>query len=265
MSSKKIFATFLTDGSYLPGIIALERSLKAVRSTYPLVVFYIETVNKEDLSRIASFGIQLVPVERIIPPDSVKKQNQENGYARWNETFSKIEIFRQIQFERIVLLDADMMVVNNIDHLFLMPSMSAVAAGQALNPSWIQLNSGLMVIEPQIETYNKLRMCLESLSVQDLVDFEGLGDQDLVHLAFRDWPSKEDLHLPESYNLFAHYVNTYFKEGILSDKIYVLHFSRSPKPWQFKVKDWIPACIRMLRTGSAKELKWLLQYRALLK
>lgn len=62
--------------------------------------------------------------------------------------FSKLHAWGLTHFKKVILIDSDMVVLRNIDHLFLQPDLSAVEDPGAPG----KFNSGLMVISPNEET-----------------------------------------------------------------------------------------------------------------
>ena len=67
-------------------------------------------------------------------------------------TFSKLHVWRLTQFFKCVFLDADTLVLQNVDELFEREELSA-----APDIGWPDtFNSGVFVFEPSIETFNKL-------------------------------------------------------------------------------------------------------------
>ena len=91
-----------------------------------------------------------------------------------------------------------MLITQNIDNLFDRPSYSAVVAGRCNNPNWTSFNSGLMVIEPSKELFQKLLNSIEPAMYKHLKDGEPIGDQDIFNEAFIDWKEHPELELPEN-------------------------------------------------------------------
>jgi len=58
------------------------------------------------------------------------------------------------------------MVLKNIDHLFEKPHLTAALDGEYFNiwPDEPHLNAGLLVIEPNIEEYNKIIDFMKTIS-----------------------------------------------------------------------------------------------------
>ncbi len=67
-------------------------------------------------------------------------------------TFSKIHAWRLTQYSKCVFLDADAMVLQNVDELFEREELSA-----APDIGWPDcFNSGVFVFEPSLETFSNL-------------------------------------------------------------------------------------------------------------
>ena len=70
-------------------------------------------------------------------------------------TFSKLRAWTLTQFDKCVFLDADTLVIQNIDDLFEREELSA-----APDIGWPDcFNSGVFVFRPCMETYDKLLLC----------------------------------------------------------------------------------------------------------
>lgn len=66
-------------------------------------------------------------------------------------SLGQLNAWRMIQYERIINLDADMIVQRPIDHLFQLPEMSAVSDVTSA------MNNGMWVMKPNLTTYYELR------------------------------------------------------------------------------------------------------------
>lgn len=130
-----------------------------------------------------------------------------------------------------------MLITSNIDFLFESPDFSACQAGRFLNPDWIRLNSGLMVIEPNAETFKGLMAQLPLTLRKYAAEGKNVGDQDVINDFVPDWSSRENLHLPEGLNMFFKHLSLAKASGFSFDaadaekKIYVVHFIGAEKPW----------------------------------
>lgn len=263
----RIYATFYTGGrGYLKGVLALARSLQRSGCSYPLVVFVTSDVGKSERALIESAGSFVKQVEGVRVPEPVRRLNDVGGFSHWNTSFTKLRVLSEVEFEKIVLLDSDMLIVRNIDRLFDRPHLSACVAGRAANPSWRDLNSGCLVIEPEEGLCERVVRTLDSLDGEILAGYQGIGDQDLLHLAFPDWPDMDELHLSEEYNLLSDNAARYAREGVLAGGFAaIVHFAFKPKPWNMDIRGWLAVAKRALRWRNLSEIRYLRSYRELLK
>lgn len=165
-------------------------------------------------------------------PPTHTPPNTDNGYEHWNYTFDKLLLWGLTDYDKIVYLDADMMVLDNIDHLFARPDFSAVAAGRSINSQWTRLNSGTLVIEPSEHTCRRLLSQVAQTAERYRAEGSSVGDQDVINDYLPTWPSAQALHLPEDYNLFFKHLTAYHHLGYkYGDNIKVIHFIGQHKPW----------------------------------
>lgn len=148
-----------------------------------------------------------------------------------------------MQFEKIVFLDSDMLIIRNIDDLFEREPFSAVCADSSYpgNEGWAGgLNSGLMVIEPDKETEKQLLQCVKPVVEESQKQNRLVGDQDVVKFFISDFGQRVSLHLDEGYNVFADHLTYYIRHlgyslGNKKGKpVYVVHFIGKAKPWMKK-------------------------------
>lgn len=227
--NKCSYITYLGNSQYLPGVRGLITSLEAVQAKFPLIVMIPIDINDDIKIELKKLKLNLVEVE----PIKVDMQSiQLNSY--WSKTFTKLALFDLTEYDKLVYLDADMLIKENIDSLFDQPHLTSVCAGHQYpgNESWKTLNSGLMVIEPQEGLVEKL------VHQIDVVKYEknGYGDQDVIHDTYPEWPNQLDLHLSEEYNLFIGYEAYYLSHHFI-DKAKVIHFVGNLKPWMMSTKQ----------------------------
>uniref|UniRef100_A0A4W5KA16 glycogenin glucosyltransferase n=1 Tax=Hucho hucho TaxID=62062 RepID=A0A4W5KA16_9TELE len=140
-------------------------------------------------------------------------------------TFTKLHCWTLTHYSKCVFMDADTLVVQNIDELFDREELSA-----APDPGWPDcFNSGVFVFRPANETYSKLiQYYTENGS------FDG-GDQGVLNGYFSNWATADiSKHLPFIYNLSSIAVYTYlpaFKKYGGDAK--VVHFLGQTKPWSY--------------------------------
>lgn len=233
----KAYITLLSTLSYLPGVIVLHESVKRTKTDYPFWVAISFTIPFEIADDLRRRGMHVIRL-----PKSIEiPQHFKNASGHWGNTFDKIHIFGLSKFSKLVYLDSDMMVLKNIDGLFEKPHLCAVAAGYLENEDWTRLNSGLMVIDPQIELPAKMFELFDRATEDvNALGSNKIGDQDVINAYYPDWPSRPELHLDEGYNLFSSYLDLYIdKHGYQMPEIgsnnlkdvQVIHFIGPKKPW----------------------------------
>lgn len=111
----KAWATLLTQPGYLVGVQALNKSLAKAGSAWPLVVMVTGNIDVEARQTLEKQGCVLRDVQPISPNASL-----QNNYAnaRFSEVWTKLAVWKLTEFERVVFLDADMLVTQNMDELF---------------------------------------------------------------------------------------------------------------------------------------------------
>ena len=100
----------------------------------------------------------------------LKGEAYQAGLARWKTTCTKFAAWTLTQFDRIIFMDSDMLVVGNIDDaLYGFSNASLVASPETFPPD--TFNSGFMVLNPSTSTYKKL------LELNEIVGSAEGGDQ----------------------------------------------------------------------------------------
>jgi inositol 3-alpha-galactosyltransferase len=134
---KRAWVSLLTRASYLPGAILLADSLKANKSKYPLLILItpsfpthlLSTLNRE----AALTNSSLLMIESLTPPSHNKPTSLIA--SRFEDTWTKLRVFELYKygFERLVFLDADMLVLRNMDEIFdvCLPGKDWIAANHA--------------------------------------------------------------------------------------------------------------------------------------
>ena len=228
---KYSYVTLLSTDNYLLGVLGLYDSLKLVKSRFPLFVLCSEGISSKSLSVLKKFGMkyQLLS-EHIAYGEGL---NQKDDKTHWNHTFDKLYIWTLTQFDKLVFLDSDMQVMSNIDYLFEKPHMSAVVADKFNFPGLRQLNSGLMVIKPNLTEFEGLVNVWYSGDIKEKV----VGDQDIIRKFFALWDD-EKLGLPQGCNVF--YSESYDWMDIIHKEdvspVQVVHYIGKKKPWMMSMR-----------------------------
>jgi glycogenin glucosyltransferase len=247
----RTYSTIITTDDYLLGALTLHKSLMLTKPRYDLLVVLTKNISATCRRALDRTGIKTMTLDRdFAMGEEARATNTRSGLSQWNNTLSKLLIFELTQYEKIVFLDSDMMVLQNLDHLFELPHMSGVTADKLTDghEHWIELNAGLVVIEPQSGLAASIMSHVSALEDEK----ECFGMERLVHAHYPDWPKRSELHLDQKYNVFFSSVERYVNRHGYNlnwkspdDKtIAVVHFIGLKKPWSL--------------SGRAR-LKWVLK------
>uniref|UniRef100_A0ABK0LRF4 glycogenin glucosyltransferase n=1 Tax=Rattus norvegicus TaxID=10116 RepID=A0ABK0LRF4_RAT len=228
------FVTLTTNDAYAKGALVLGSSLKQHRTTRRTVVLASPQVSDSMRKVLETVFDEVIMVDVLDSGDSAHltlMKRPELGI-----TLTKLHCWSLTQYSKCVFMDADTLVLSNIDDLFEREELSA-----APDPGWPDcFNSGVFVYQPSIETYNQL---LHLASEQG--SFDG-GDQGLLNTYFSGWATTDiTKHLPFVYNLSSlsiysylpafkawctFYLHAAFRFG---KNAKVVHFLGRTKPWNY--------------------------------
>ncbi|RVW32555.1 putative UDP-glucuronate:xylan alpha-glucuronosyltransferase 3 [Vitis vinifera] len=213
---REAYATILHSAHvYVCGAIAAAQSIRMAGSTRDLVILVDKTISEYHRGGLEAAGWKIHTIERIRNPKA-----ERDAYNEWN--YSKFRLWQLTDYDKIIFIDADLLILRNIDFLFEMPEISAIGNNATL------FNSGVMVIEPSNCTFQLLMD-----HINEIESYNG-GDQGYLNEIFTWWH-----RIPKHMNFLKH-----FWEGDEEEKkemktrlfgadppvLYVLHYL-GLKPW----------------------------------
>ena len=125
LQAKRVWTTLITNTKYLSGLLTLDYSLKKAGSKYPLVALYTETFPQEGHDALKSRGIAVKEIPYLLPSVPKEYTNDPRFYDCW----SKLAPFSLTEYDRVVQLDSDMLVLKNMDELMTLDLDSAEEGG----------------------------------------------------------------------------------------------------------------------------------------
>lgn len=230
MKEHRSYVTILSSDDFVVGVIMLHLSLKSVKSRYQLFVLCSDCISNKSLLLLDKYDILYKQLSEHINIDK-KKINIADGYDHWNHTFDKLYIWTLTEFNKVVYLDSDMQVIRNIDYLFDYPHMSAVIADKWNEPGLDKLNSGLMVIVPNVEEFNGMKSLWES----GLIKLKNVGDQDIIRQYYNEWSVNFNLRLQPGLNVFYSEISAGIIKKENVSPVRVIHYIGSRKPWMISI------------------------------
>ncbi|EXB75681.1 hypothetical protein L484_026159 [Morus notabilis] len=204
-------------------------------------------------------GGETEKVDRRNPSTSGRRNPSLHRAQKWiNAPFAGNEIVHFVEYEKMMYLDADIQVFDNVDNIFDSPNGYFYAVMDCFcdNEVWcnspqhkigycqqrpervqwpaemgspppLYFNAGMFVFEPNLVTYSNL---LETVKITTPTTF---AEQDFLNMYFKD------VYKPISnvYNLLVAML-WFHPENVEIDKVKVVHYSADgAKPWRYTGKE----------------------------
>ncbi|WP_444889996.1 glycosyltransferase [Microbulbifer sp. DLAB2-AA] len=230
--SRCAFITLVNSQDYVIGAVALKRSLERVRAAYPLIAMVVaDSVDTEPLELSGCL------VREVSPPDFSEAFIQRHERAGLHmrapfdkgekprfhiplNNFCKLSLWQLEEYDKLIFLDADMLVLRNIDHLMGYPEFCAAPNLYENLDGFGRMNSGLFTAVPCVETYRAMMTLLDKPGA-----FWRRTDQTFLQAFFPRWHG-----MPYIYNALQYlYLN--LPQLWLWSSIHVIHYQYE-KPWQ---------------------------------
>ncbi|KAK7278037.1 hypothetical protein RJT34_23059 [Clitoria ternatea] len=250
----RAYVTFLAgNGDYVKGVVGLAKGLRKVKSLYPLVVAVLPDVPQEHRKILTSQGCIVREIEPVYPP----KNQTQFAMAYYVINYSKLRIWEFVEYSKMIYLDGDIQVFDNIDHLFDLPNDYFYAVMDCFcEATWghtkqyqigycqqcpdkvqwpsdfgpkppLYFNAGMFVYEPNLATYRDL---LQTVQVTKPTSF---AEQDFLNMYFKD----KYRPIPNVYNLVLAMLWRH-PENVELDKVKVVHYcAAGSKPWRYTGKE----------------------------
>uniref|UniRef100_A0A7N0UVQ1 Hexosyltransferase n=1 Tax=Kalanchoe fedtschenkoi TaxID=63787 RepID=A0A7N0UVQ1_KALFE len=250
----RAYVTFLAgNGDYVKGVVGLVKGLRKVKSAYPLVVAVLPDVPLEHRRILEDQGCIVREIEPVYPPEN----QTQFAMAYYVINYSKLRIWEFVEYDKMIYLDGDIQVYENIDHLFDLPDGNFYAVMDCFcektwshtpqykigycqqcpekvqwpaelgQPPALYFNAGMFVFEPSIATYHDL---LKTLMITPPTPF---AEQDFLNMYFRNIYKP----IPLVYNLVLAMLWRH-PENVELEKVKVVHYcAAGSKPWRYTGKE----------------------------
>lgn len=231
--SDRAYVTLVTNADFARGAAALLRSLRLSGTGADLVVLHTGGVAERDLSPLRAAGARLVATD-LLPTsaafDAAHARDALHGAAPFTkggkpafhtplDNFAKLRVW-QLDYARVVFLDADTLVLRNCDRLFDHASFAGAPNVYESLADFGRLNSGVFAARPDGRLFDEMLAALDRPGA-----FWRRTDQTFLQAFFPDWHA-----LPVTCNMLQY---VWFNLPELWDwsAIRVLHYQYE-KPWQ---------------------------------
>lgn len=232
--SRNAFVTLVTNTDYAMGATALARSIRLTDTCADIVVLHTGGVEPDRLVPLADLGCRLVATD-LLPLSGAFNERHGRGNVHRAapftkgrkpdfhsplDNFCKLRLWQLTEYDRCIFIDADALVLKNIDRYFAYPEFSAAPNVYESLADFHRLNSGVFVAQPSSRTFEAM---LTRLDTPDA--FWPRTDQTFLQNFFPDWHG-----LPVTMNMLQY---VWFNIPALWDwaSIGVLHYQYE-KPWE---------------------------------
>ncbi|PKY03740.1 nucleotide-diphospho-sugar transferase [Aspergillus campestris IBT 28561] len=156
------YTVYATSSAYICNALMVFEALDRLGSRAKRVLFYpeqwdvfMESDRGRDESLLVAaaerYGVQLVPV------DAQMMRGGGESNEPWDKSITKLLAFGETEFDRVIHIDTDATVLNNMDELFFLPSAKvAMPRAYWALPDTKQLSALVVVIEPSYREYTAL-------------------------------------------------------------------------------------------------------------
>ncbi|KAK4645915.1 glycogenin glucosyltransferase [Podospora bellae-mahoneyi] len=208
-----VYASLLLTDTYLPGALVLAHSLRDAGTTKKLAILVTpDTVSTETV------------YDYVIYVDRIRNGKPANLFLMnrpdLHSAFTKINLWKQTQFRKIVYIDADVVAYRAVDELFDLPH----AFSAAPDIGWPDLfNTGVMALTPNMGDYYAMMAMAERG-----ISFDG-ADQGLLNMHFGNTYNRLSFTYNVTPSAHYQYVPAYRH---FQGSINMVHFIGADKPWR---------------------------------
>lgn len=224
------YISYVCSDNFIPGVISLYNSVRLSNCNNDFLVLVTDDISEQNKERLRNKGMILVEVEKVYYNGNYRDKILDR-YGKVNESwkmFTKLNIWKQVDYKKLIYLDADTIVLQNIDELFSVDELGAVKGGSVIL-QYDGIEAGVLVLSPSLETYNNL---IEALG-QDTYDIK-MSDQSFLNHYFSK--TNSITYIPEKFNRM-------YKKNTNPVGSAIFHFN-SDKPW-IDPNKIIKPCVEM--------------------
>ncbi|MDO5529575.1 MAG: glycosyltransferase [Paracoccus sp. (in: a-proteobacteria)] len=232
--SRHAYVTLVTNDDYALGALALLNSLRRSGTEADCAVLHTGAPSPAPLERLARAGARLIETDLLPTSDAFNAAHARDalhGRAPFTkggkpafhtplDNFAKLRLWQLTEYERVVFIDADALVLRNCDRLFAYPEFCAAPNVYESLADFHRLNSGVFTARPSAATFDAMLARLDRPGM-----FWRRTDQSFLQDFFPDWHG-----LPVFYNMLQ-YVWLNLPQLWSWEAIHILHYQYE-KPWQ---------------------------------
>lgn len=129
-SCKYSYVTMLILGDgYLPGALTVGYSIIKMGSKIDRTIIITDDVSENARQLLRKVYNKIIVVPYIEPIEGITKKVLTERYPHYAKTFTKLNILNLVEYEKVLYLDADSLVIKNFDSIFNLDPPAAVYYG----------------------------------------------------------------------------------------------------------------------------------------
>ena len=226
------YATWFATEDFTPALQVFLSTLAATHPRAPLVIGVAPGVDSERLVRVVQDAYGHLPF-RVERWDLVPAPSGSHEHPRWTVNWSKLRLW-QLEFERVLYVDADVMLLRNVESIFRHPLTNGFCGtndwGRWTPRESSKMNGGVFLFRPSALTFAALRLSSSFINEHRSVEAE----QGLLNYYYKH----NTCRLPWTMNAQKS-LSRAEPELWRSEPVSILHFT-GEKPW----RSWSTASFR---------------------
>jgi len=234
------YITYISNGRDYKAVLNLAFNLTKVRSKFPLYCICLEDVSESIIDVLQSRGISVVKFNLRSKLEEINMNIEQIKFIKDKHLFGKFAMFNIPECEKFVYLDTDVLILQNIDHLFgintksnifMVHDMQADSDYSKVILIKNKFNSGVILSNYNKNIYETMYQLLfeniDKLTIDDKELF--VSDQYIFEILHRikNFSIKQ---LDIAYNIHPILVESAVNKKIIKEPL-IIHFMMKPKPW----------------------------------
>lgn len=237
---KGIITTYISNDRDIKGVLLLKYNLRKINSKYNLGCIVTEDVSVDSIKLLNKYRIELFKINIGEILQNLKFSKSHIDKIKEKHLFGKLCMFSLTNYDKIIYLDTDILLLQNIDHLMneklefnsimMVRDIQATKDYRSIIIVKDRYNSGVIVFKPSEYLYNNCFDKLKSegeefftkdIFISDQYIFEGLNNENKININ----------PMSMRYNCHPILVESLQKLKLVDD-VSILHFMVKPKPWE---------------------------------
>lgn len=253
---------------YVPGAIVVAHSIRETDTKYDIVCMVTPDVSEGAVSKLKVVFDYVQVVEYITAETKMMRTKKiEDRYGSWKSvSYTKWNVLQMTRYKKVLFMDADLIVVGNIDSLFKLQAPAATFSlaqahpyskqglhnpyirythGDIIHPDDIKLGFNLFVcigttvlIQPNMEHFNSYKQMIAKM--QPFGFEKCVNGPDEQSIAWFYHSSKiQWTHIHQAFNMIPWKEKQWLsKKDKYFNKSLVLHYVCGKKPWELDRTEW---------------------------